>query len=127
MSFNWADYLELAKNLQATPTSLGSEEASLRSSTSRAYYAALHLASEFAQVEGYIPTFSGNDHQGISRHFRQSGPDRDRKKIASDLDRMRKSRNQADYDRTLTQSPRAMADLTIKSAEHLMESLQSLR
>ncbi|MEI2689335.1 MAG: hypothetical protein V9H69_06330 [Anaerolineae bacterium] len=86
----------------------------------------MHLASQRAQAEGYIPTFSGDDHQGVSRHFRQSGADRVRKKIASDLDRMRKSRNQADYDLTLTQTPRAMADLTIKSAEQTISVLASL-
>lgn len=39
---------------------------------------------------------------------------------------MRKSRNQADYDLTLTQTPRAMADLTIKSAEQTISILASL-
>ncbi len=126
MTFNWADYLELVKNLSASPASPGPEEAALRTATSRAYCAALHLASQRAQAEGYIPTFSGDDHQGVSRHFRQSGADRVRKKIASDLDRMRKSRNQADYDLTLTQTPRAMADLTIKSAEQTISILASL-
>lgn len=126
MSFDWADYLELAKNLYASPTSPGPEEASLRSATSRAYYAALHLATEHALAEGYVPSYSGDDHQGVSRHFRQSGADRIRKKIASDLDRMRKSRNQADYDPELSQTPRAMADLTIKSAEQTIAALASL-
>jgi len=126
MSFEWADYLELAQNLSASPASPGPEEAALRTATSRAYYAALHLASQRAQAEGYIPTFSGDDHQGISRHFRTLGADRVRKKIASDLDRMRKSRNQADYDLTLTQTPRAMAELTIKSAEQTIITLVSL-
>lgn len=126
MSFNWADYLDLAKNLYASPTTPGPEEASFRSATSRAYYAALHLAAERAQAEGFVPSYSGDDHQGISRYFRQSGADRIRKKIASDLDRMRKSRNQADYDPRLTQTPRAMADLTIKSAEQTISALAAL-
>lgn len=126
MSFEWADYLELAKNLSASPASPGPEEAALRTATSRAYYAALHLASQRAQAEGYIPTYSGDDHQGVSRHFRTSSADRVRKKIATDLDRMRKSRNQADYDLALTQTPRAMADLTIKSAEQTISALASL-
>lgn len=126
MSFDWADYLQLAKSLYASPDSPGPEEAALRSATSRAYYAVLHLATQFAQAEGYLPTFSGDDHQGISRHFRQSSANRTRKKIAADLDRMRKSRNQADYDPMLAQSPRAMADLTIKRAETLVETLKSL-
>jgi len=126
MTFEWMDYLALAKNLSASPASPGPEEAALRTATSRAYYAALHLASQRAQAEGYIPTFSGDDHQGISRHFRTLGVDRVRKKIASDLDRMRKSRNQADYDLTLTQTPRAMAELTIKSAEQTIITLVSL-
>ncbi len=126
MSFEWADYLDLAKDLYALPASPGPEEAALRTATSRAYYAALHLASQRAQAEGYIPTFSGDDHQAISRHFRQLNADHVRKKIASDLDRMRQSRNQADYDLTLKQTPRAMADLTIKSAEQTISALASL-
>jgi len=126
MSFDWIEYLELAKNLEASPGSLGSEEASYRSATSRAYYAVLHRASELAQAEGYISCGSGDDHQGIARHFRESKNGEIRKKIGSDLDRMRRSRNQADYDQRLSQSPRAMASLTIKTAERLVKNLETM-
>ena len=113
MSFNWADYLELAKNLQASPAIPGPEEASLRSATSRAYYAVYQLAMEFAKAENYAPYHTGDDHQGLVRYFRESGTDQARKRISAELDRMRGSTS-GRLRTQLRQSPRAMADLTIK-------------
>ena len=126
MSFNWADYLELARNLYASPTTSGREEAALRSATSRAYYAAFHLALEFARAESYLPYHTGDDHQSLVKYFQRSATDKTRKRLGTELDRMRDSRRQADYETTLHQSPRAMADLTIKRAERVVEILKSL-
>lgn len=48
MSFDWVDFLALADALVRDPNSPGPEEASLRSASSRAYYAAFCSARDFA-------------------------------------------------------------------------------
>jgi uncharacterized protein (UPF0332 family) len=126
MSFEWADYLELAKSLYSSPSTSGGDEAALRTATSRAYYAAYHLALEFARNEKYTPYHTGDDHQGLVKYYREFAADKLRKKLSTELDRMRDSRRQADYDTKLHQSPKAMADLTIKRAETVLQLLQSL-
>ncbi|NOX63893.1 MAG: DNA-binding protein [Chloroflexi bacterium] len=127
MSFDWTDYLKLAKKLLDAGHGSDVAEASYRSATSRAYYAAYHVASIFAQTEGYIPYGSGDDHQGVARYFREAAGNRYRLKIAAELDRMRKARNQADYATVFRrQSPKAMADLTVRSAARVIEILEKL-
>jgi uncharacterized protein (UPF0332 family) len=90
MSFDWADYLKLAEGLQANPDMPGPREASLRTATSRAYYAAFQCAIDFAKSEGFQPKYTGEDHWGIKRHFQYYQPDNSdiRGKIFAELGRM---------------------------------------
>ena len=127
MSFDWVEYLVLAKNLHESPQALGSEEASCRSATSRAYYAAFHLALEFAESDGYAPSHSGEDHRGVPSYFRNGESDKLRRRVSNCLDRMRDGRRKADYERDLNGiSPPALAQQAIKYAGYVVIDLNCI-
>lgn len=109
MSFDWADFLTFADALVRDPKSPGPEEASLRSAISRAYYAAFHVARNFGwDRREFTLTGTGHDHWLVMNYFRSS-PDRTRRKIGVDLDRLYDNRTSADYDDVLTGRPVALA------------------
>ncbi len=64
MAFEWQDYFTLAQALQQSPVA-GLDEASKRTVVSRAYYAAHHIASNFARKSTHPPVFQSNseDHR----------------------------------------------------------------
>lgn len=98
MTFDWCEYYTLAKDLHAQAANANNDEALLRSSLSRAYYAAFHVAQRDLQARGqYAPTKDDNVHVYVYNAFR-SDPDRGRRKIGQDLNRLRGDRNEADYD-----------------------------
>jgi len=130
MIFDWADYLKLAEALQANPDVPGPREASLRAATSRAYYAAFKCVVNFAMSEGFQPKYTGEDHGSIRKHFRDYQPNNSdiRGKISTELGRIYDNRCRADYDNELTRtSPNALADLTIKTAQRVLEKLNFLK
>lgn len=127
MSYAWTEFLILAKALYSDPESPGPTEAALRSAASRAYYAAFHCALDFACEEGFEPTYSGDDHRSVQRHFRNcEPPDQTRKKLATELDRLHGHRREADYFNTLRRRPRSLAELAIGMAERVFRYLDSL-
>lgn len=96
MSFNWSDYLILAQNL-AGKTSLQCQEAGFRSAISRAYYAAFCSARNLLIQKGYNISSSSKTHKEVQDIFMNRG-DITSKEIQSNLDRLRKDRNDADYE-----------------------------
>ncbi|TFE71357.1 HEPN domain-containing protein [Methylacidiphilum caldifontis] len=94
MSFDWWEYLELAKYLSGKHDTIFSQEASYRSAVSRAYYSAFCLARNYAKdCLGFQPTGKGEDHERLRQYFKKEKmPD-----IASALGRLRKWRNVCDY------------------------------
>lgn len=130
MSFDWNDYLKLAESLQSHPDKPGPKEASLRSATSRAYYAAFKSAVNFARKEGFEPRYTGEDHWSIKRHFQYYHADHSdiRSKIAVELGRMYDNRRMADYFNELKRtSPIVLSELTIKMAQSVLAKLEFLR
>lgn len=130
MNFDWEDYLKLAEALQLKPNIPGPCEASLRTATSRAYYAAFRCAIGFARSEGFQESYTGSDHGDIRKHFREHQPNNKniRSKISVDLDRMYDNRRKVDYhDELKTTSPNALAYSTIKMAQNLLNNLKSLK
>ena len=96
MTFQWADYLELADALLHHRTLLVQEEACCRASISRAYYAVFCAARNYAREwEGLRLTLTGADHQRVQRHFHQ-GQTREHQRLQVLLDRLRNRRNEAD-------------------------------
>ncbi len=92
MSFDWVEYLDLAEELAGYPVNPASQEAKLRSSISRAYYAAFSKARNYLRdIEGLSLSGTGEDHRRVREEFKNS-PDRVRKKIGNDVDHLRTSR-----------------------------------
>ena len=106
MSFDWANYLVLAKELAAAAGS-ASDEAKLRSAISRAYYAAFCKAKTHCidRRECSVPK-TGNAHTVVAEHFRRARV-KVRKKIGEDLTRLRRDRNCADYEDVVHSLPSA--------------------
>jgi uncharacterized protein (UPF0332 family) len=127
MSFDWADFLRLAKMLLENPGSPGLEESCLRSAASRAYYAAYHCALKRAYEEGYQP-LPGDEHRSLQRYFAKYKPISDtRGKIAVELGRLWDHRRQADYHSRLQSQPRSLARNAVGMADTVLECLDRLR
>ncbi|QFS42769.1 HEPN domain-containing protein [Nostoc sphaeroides] len=97
MSFDWSQYLNLAKELTDQPTTPANQEAKLRDAISRSYYAAFILARNYLRdQEGIsIPKIS-DAHRYVWEQFKLN-PHPQRQLIANNLKRLRAYRNQADY------------------------------
>ena len=90
-SFDWAEYLKLAEELGKR-----SDEASLRSAISRAYYYVFHLALKRAQANDF--TFvPGGMHTQLWRVFSES-PEPDCRRLGAIAGRLKRQRERADYD-----------------------------
>jgi len=129
--FNWLDYLNLAESMQLAADEFKLQEASFRSSASRAYYAAFHQAMEKAEREGYLPKYSGEDHIKVQEHFQNfKGINQEeikiRRKIKLDLDRLKDLRSKADYNNQLDRQARSLAVQAIGMAKSIIEKLSKI-
>jgi uncharacterized protein (UPF0332 family) len=101
MSFDWSEYLDLAKELARQTAQPAREEARLRSAISRAYFAVFcrarnHLRTRYPHVP--LPT-DGTVHSYVPHQF-AIATDAISRSVASQLARLRDLRNRADYDDT---------------------------
>lgn len=125
MSFDWSEYLNLAKEFAGETTTPANQEAKLRVSISRSYYAAFNLIKDFLQdkEDPSIPT-TGDAHRYFTRQFKLS-PDPVHKSLGYKLTRMRLFRNQADYV-ALFPGVSAFTKRAIKLSEKVIYSLNIL-
>ena len=91
MSFDWKDYVYLAEELLAR-----AKESCLRSSISRAYYGVFCIARNRKGYQNYEPKRGENIHWLVINEYKISRNVCDRD-IGRTLDKLRKSRNDADY------------------------------
>lgn len=93
MSFSWTDYLSISRFLVKQGNDI-QKEAAIRTAVSRAYYASYGFARNFARDNHhYIPDKGAKDHQKLHDHFSSlSSP------VAPILEKLRKWRNNCDYD-----------------------------
>jgi uncharacterized protein (UPF0332 family) len=100
MSFDWSNYLDLARELHRQGSTHSSKEAELRSAISRAYYAAFCKSRNYLQERRHVALSSGADvHKEVYERFSNS-QDKNLRAIGVDLKRLRGFRNKADYDNT---------------------------
>lgn len=99
--FDWSHYLTLAVHLSAN-----ADEASHRSSISRAYYCVYHKALESAVANGYIDARS---HYELWELYNRNSADRVCRKLYGIGTRMKKERVDADYDGTAGRIAERMA------------------
>lgn len=124
MSFNWAEYLHLAEELTGIANSIAGEEARLRSTISRAYYAAFIRARNYLRHQDLDLPRNGDVHRYVRDYFDRSSNELHRM-IANDLARLRISRNRADYDDIMTQLP-VLARMSLKLAARVLANLDEL-
>jgi uncharacterized protein (UPF0332 family) len=86
------DFLELAKKLQSF-----ADEASLRTSVSRSYYAIFNHVKDFLNTNGISMPKAAQAHEKAHQYLSNSGID-EALDLADDLDNMRNRRNDADYE-----------------------------
>jgi uncharacterized protein (UPF0332 family) len=123
MSFDWSEYLDLARELN--DNLIRNREAKQRSVVSRAYYAVFNLAKNYLeQVEGHLIPRTADAHRYVSDQFLMSA-DPKRQEIASKLSRLRKFRNQADYAARFP-ALASTATRAIAEAESVVTALRSL-
>jgi uncharacterized protein (UPF0332 family) len=131
-AFDWSTYLDLAKTctthciLPDSENSTALKEAKLRSSASRAYYS-IFLRSRNYVRDGLsinLPK-NGSVHRMVFTTLRNSN-DRDQKDLSELLQRLRRFRNQADYDDRIQNLPSAqkMALIWAEEAHELLNNLE---
>ncbi len=130
MSFDWQNYLYLAKGLSGNPVSgTENQEAKFRSAISRAYYAAFHVAKDYACNNSQPPDQNAeNIHKEIREWF-HSNPHRLAKQIGDDLNRLRINRNKADYDGNMGSLSivKSITQDAVKRAEYIVTNISSLQ
>ncbi|MBN2208367.1 MAG: HEPN domain-containing protein [Candidatus Coatesbacteria bacterium] len=123
MSFDWFEYLSLAKYLSGKTEETYAQEAALRSAASRAYYAAFCCARYVAERRfGFDPTRKAEDHRLVREHFRQLRM----REVAEALDKMCKWRGKCDYDEEV-KNLHGIAISAIASAEYVFRALKKGR
>jgi len=90
--FDWSEYLRLADELGGR-----TDEASLRSAISRAYYYVYHLALSRAEANAYKPLPGEGKHIQLWRVFSGS-PEPDCQRLAVIAGRLKEKRERADYE-----------------------------
>ena len=96
MNFDWRKYLDVAESLSVADLGID-REACLRSSVSRAYYAAFGSARSRAREKRLRTRQSAAEHGEVSVFFAQQYGEAG-EEIAKLLGRLRTNRNTADYD-----------------------------
>lgn len=102
MSFDWSEYLSIARKLAGQATASSSDEAKKRSAISRAYYAAFCSARNHLRDKDNdqnIP-LTGEAHAYVKTQFKTS-KDKVRREIGEDLARLAIKRKNVDYEDTV--------------------------
>lgn len=129
MSFNWAAYLALARELAGRPTTrrprtASYEQAQLRSAISRAYYAAFCRARNHLRDNERLGPPGPNIHRWVINQF-QGSSDRARIRVGRDLYHLRDLRNTADYDDIVAGLP-SLTQSALRLAERVLAGLDKL-
>lgn len=122
MPFDPHDFLNLAKVLCEEGRLLG-DESRLRTSISRAYYAAYWLVCEVIRRERRAARLYIG-HERLANDLKASG-DNDLQQLGQRLDALRSARSDADY--WIHKQPNAMtAGLMVRDASHIIDKLPTL-
>lgn len=119
--FDWATFLDLADSLLAQPTPT---EAAARTAISRAYYAVFRAARRSLDPAGTVIPPDGRAHMTVWDTF-QTSPSGVRRKIAQEGRRLKRRREQADYDNVY---PNLLAEARqmVATARQLLRDIAAL-
>ena len=96
-----------------------SDEAVARTVVGRAYYAAFHAGRALAERTGHPLARGPAGHRQLGERLAKIEP-----AVAEDLNRLRRLRNEADYDTTMT-DPQSAAVIAMDLARAVIDSLDS--
>jgi uncharacterized protein (UPF0332 family) len=127
MSFYWPEYFDLAKELsQSSKLFSSSEEARIRSAISRAYYAAFKFAyNHLRDNEKILMPYDTNAHWFVINEF-SGRSDESQKIVGSNLERLRRLRNVADYQDNLY-NPKRKIEEALGLAETVLKDIQNFK
>jgi len=114
MSFDWNDYISLAEELLKR-----GEESSYRSSVSRSYYGVFCIARN---RKGYKQYTGGDVHWKVISEYKNSG-DKNEQNVGRVLDKLRKLRNDADYNESRSVG-RNLAERSVLSSKQILGYLK---
>ena len=127
--FDWLKFLTLAKELRKR-----SEEEAVRTSVSRAYYATYHKAREFLDIRNVSVTRgtaspgaarAQTAHDAVWKTFSESR-DKTWRKICEDGDRLKRKRQQADYNSYVHRLIPDVVDEALTVSQRIVDTLSSL-
>ena len=136
--FDWRDYFDLSLELAGinsveevsdiTKDQKSRSESHLRSSVSRAYYAAFCIARNYLRDELDDPRLKKqnndvNEHKYVADELNNSR-DKTLSKAGKDLSRLRIYRNQSDYDDSV-RNIASTAEMSIRLADNIIRSIDS--
>lgn len=124
MSFDWAQYLNVARRLAGVEASLPNEEAKSRTAISRAYFAALLSADSFLRAKNRVTGDRKRIHSYVAEKF-LAGPNRGWKKVGNKLNQLKDARVRADYEDEFLGLKLSM-DTALKQAKSVIEVLKGL-
>ena len=125
MSFDWSEYLNVAKELAGVETSAASQEAKLRAAISRAYYAAFIKArNHLRDKQGLVIPRTSEAHRDVSKQFENS-TDAVRRSLGEKLLRLRDFRRQADYVDTFP-GLFGITQIALRLSEEVLPTLNNL-
>lgn len=124
MSFDWNEYLILAKELTGIVGALASEESKRRSAISRAYYSSYCFARNFLEnMYGESVPEEGSVHTFVIKALKGK-PEFDLRIAGVKLDSLRGNRVKADYNDEVN-GLKKLAELSIMNAEEIRESIET--
>lgn len=123
MSFNWKEFLDLAKYLKGKESSQYTKQSALRTSASRAYFAAYCQARKYASRKfGYTPgSVPFADHGNLRRFFQN----KQMLQLANHLNNLRLWRNRCDYDESIDDLE-TLVKSSIKKAEYILSKTSNI-
>lgn len=123
MSFDWTQFLVLARQLVGDGTAHPGEEAKRRTSISRAYYAAFSAARRMAAASHRIPR-TGEAHRAVPQWFKTAAS-KTKQRVAVNLERLRDDRRRADYEDVVSGLP-SLTTASIQRSQQILADLTKL-
>ncbi len=125
MNFDWSDYLDFAQTLVASKATYPSQEAALRTAISRAYYSAFCKSRNYLRdIDNIQNSRTAEIHKLVQETLKNS-ENKNRKKIGTNLERLRRIRNKADYEDNFSDLQQ-QATLALKWAKEINTDLNKL-
>lgn len=127
VSFDWCDYLKLAKYFIENSLDINLDEAMMRTAISRAYYASFCTAREHILISENINIRENAEaHKQVQLFFKKDSTNKEHMKIGINLERLRLNRNIADYNNKIMDVKR-VAKMSIIFSDKIINLLKETK